>query len=409
VRAIASRRRKRSTAPFYLLFVATCGIAACTPSGTTKRGKRGKTEEHALPIIATPRAQAAFITNNGSDSLSAIDRDGTRVTTVAVDVDPDAREAPHHLAIDSRVGSLFVALAFPPPVVPSKDPHASHGNAETLGKLARVDLGTLAVTDLRGVDANPGDVILTHDRTRVLVTHFDMMRAMNAAAAGSPPASFFATLQVWNAKTLQKEGSRPLCVAPHGVITTADDKTAIVACYGSDELAIVDLTSPTLSSARFPLGAAQGVLGAPRYGPYSALLSPNEDEVVIADLEGADMRVFDLKSKHFLPDRTMTLGARVFMPEFVAATVIVAPLQSPDGLARIDIVKGEIEKRIAFTKEECQAPHVVRKTKDGRVYLVCEGDHTLPGAVAEIDPVTLAIKKRWVVGVYPDGIAFGED
>lgn len=384
-------------------------IAACTPSGTTKRGKRGKTEERALPAIATPRAQAAFVTNNGSDSLSAIDRNGTLVTTVAIDVDPSAREAPHHLAIDARAGSLFVAFAFPAPVVPSKDPHASHGNAETLGKLARIDLDTLGVKDLREVDANPGDVILTHDHARVLVTHFDMRRAMNAAAAGSPPSSFFATLQVWNAKSLQKEGSRPLCVAPHGVVTTADDKTAIVACYGSDELAIVDLTSPTLASARFPLGTAQGVLGAPRYGPYSSLLSPNEDEVVIADLEGADVRVFDLRAKHFLPERTMTLGARVFMSEFVSPTVIVAPLQSPDGLARIDIVKGEIEKRIAFTKEECQAPHVVRKTKDGRVYLVCEGDHTQPGAVAEIDPVTLAIKKRWVVGVYPDGIAFGED
>lgn len=394
---------------FYLFFAAACVIAACTPSGTTKRGKRGKTEERALPAIATPRAQAAFVTNNGSDSLSAIDRNGTLVTTVAIDVDPSAREAPHHLAIDARAGSLFVAFAFPAPVVPSKDPHASHGNAETLGKLARIDLDTLGVKDLREVDANPGDVILTHDHARVLVTHFDMRRAMNAAAAGSPPSSFFATLQVWNAKSLQKEGSRPLCVAPHGVVTTADDKTAIVACYGSDELAIVDLTSPTLASARFPLGTAQGVLGAPRYGPYSSLLSPNEDEVVIADLEGADVRVFDLRAKHFLPERTMTLGARVFMSEFVSPTVIVAPLQSPDGLARIDIVKGEIEKRIAFTKEECQAPHVVRKTKDGRVYLVCEGDHTQPGAVAEIDPVTLAIKKRWVVGVYPDGIAFGED
>ncbi|MEO6573304.1 MAG: hypothetical protein ABIP89_05670, partial [Polyangiaceae bacterium] len=68
-----------------------------------------------------------------------------------------------------------------------------------------------------------------------------------------------------------------------------------------------------------------------------------------------------------------------------------------------------IEKRIAFTKDECQSPHVVRKAKDGRVYLVCEGDHTAPGSVVEIDPMTLAIKKRWVVGVYPDGIAFGEN
>jgi hypothetical protein len=31
------------------------------------------------------------------------------------------------------------------------------------------------------------------------------------------------------------------------------------------------------------------------------------------------------------------------------------------------------------------------------------------GAVVAIEPVTLGIMKRWTVGVYPDGIAFGEE
>ena len=30
--------------------------------------------------------------------------------------------------------------------------------------------------------------------------------------------------------------ARPLCVAPHGVTTTKDDRTAFVACYGSGRL-----------------------------------------------------------------------------------------------------------------------------------------------------------------------------
>ena len=30
-------------------------------------------------------------------------------------------------------------------------------------------------------------------------------------------------------------------------------------------------------------------------------------------------------------------------------------------------------------------------------------------AVLEVDPVTLATRKRWAVGVFPDGIAFGDD
>jgi len=40
--------------------------------------------------------------------------------------------------------------------------------------------------------------------------------------------------------------------------------------------------------------------------------------------------------------------------------------------------------------------------------MVCEGDHTGPGSVLEIDPDSLATKKRWTVGVYPDGIDFGD-
>jgi hypothetical protein len=86
----------------------------------------------------------------------------------------------------------------------------------------------------------------------------------------------------------------------------------------------------------------------------------------------------------------------------------VAPLQGPDGIARVDVERGTIEARVATPADVCQNPHAAKRAKDGRVYVVCEGDHVGPGAVLEIDPRTLAIKRRWIVGVYPDGIAFGE-
>jgi hypothetical protein len=110
-----------------------------------------------------------------------------------------------------------------------------------------------------------------------------------------------------------------------------------------------------------------------------------------------------------LPERTMTLGARVMMPDFVDATTLVAPLQGPDGVARLDVETGAVGARVPFSPAVCQNPHAARRAKDGRVYVVCEGDHTAPGAIVEIDPRTLAVKRRWVVGVYPDGIAFGDD
>jgi DNA-binding beta-propeller fold protein YncE len=371
-----------------------------------KRHAATSTSAITLGIVPT---RAAYVTNNGSDTLSVLDRDGTHTEIRSLDLDPDAHEAPHHLAIDAAKKAVYVALSFPAPPSEAKGPHKGHGGAAVSGKIARLDLDSLSVTTTRDVDPNPGDLVLTSDHTRLLVTHFDLKRAMDAAMAGRPPSEMFATLQVWDTETLERVASRPLCVAPHGITATRDGRTAIVACYGSDEIAVVDLKSPTLTSARYPLGAAPGVPGAPQYGPYSTTLAPDEVEVVVADLEGQDLRVFDLGAKRFVPELEVALGARAFMPAFVDARVLLMPLQAPDGLARIDVSRARVEARIFFQGAACPSPHVARFAKDGRAYVVCEGDHVHPGVVLEVDPATLATKKRWEVGVYPDGIAFGDD
>jgi hypothetical protein len=44
-----------------------------------------------------------------------------------------------------------------------------------------------------------------------------------------------------------------------------------------------------------------------------------------------------------------------------------------------------------------------------RAFVVCEGDHVRAGSVIEIDPQSLEIRRRWEVGVYPDGLAFGDE
>lgn len=415
VKANAMRRPARArTRSFYIiglaltaLIAATSGCSSCKKSGdATKEGPLTPGAAIAIPI---PRA--AYVTNNGSDTISVLDRDGDTVTTVAIDLDPDEHEAPHHLAIDAATKSLFVALAFPPaPTKKKKDPHGAHGGASDPGRLARLALEDLSVTKETFVDENPGDVVLTHDHTRALVTHFDMKRAMDVAAkGGASPSTMFARLVVLDAKTLRSLGERPVCTAPHGVVTTRDDRTAFIACYGSDEIAIVDLGADGFPTSRIPLGASQGVPGVPRYGPYSVTLSPDESVVVVADLEGQDIRVFDRAKKQFVSEKTVPLAAKSFMPAFLDDKTILVPTQAPDGLARVDIAAAKVTGRGALTKAECALPHVVKVARDGRVFLVCEGDHIGSGSVLELDRETLAVKKRWTVGVYPDGIALPED
>lgn len=385
----------------------TSGCSTCNKKADGER--EGRLTPGAA--IAIPAARAAYVTNNGSDTISVFDRDGDAVIHVPIDLEPDEHEAPHHLAIDGASKSVFVALAFPPePSKKKKDPHGSHGGASDPGRVARLSLEDLAVTKEVDVDENPGDVVLTHDRTRVLVTHFDMKRAMDVAArGGASPSTMFARLVVLDAKTMKSLGERAVCTAPHGVVTTKDDRTAFVACYGSDELAMVDLSAEGFPTSRIPLGASQGVPGVPRYGPYSATLSPDESMVVVANLEGQDVRVFDRAKKQFVADKTVPLAAKAFMPAFLDDKTLLVPTQAPDGLARVDLEQAKVTARAALTKAECALPHVVKIAKDGRVYLVCEGDHTAPGSVVELDRESLAVKKRWPVGVYPDGIALPED
>ena len=354
-----------------------------------------------MPVgIAT--SAAAYVTDNGSDTISIFDRNGDRVVSRSVDVDPSAHEAPHHLAFDGA-GHLLVALSFPPDDA-SAGKHAGHGGSDSLGQVLRLDVATIGLAGAVDVDQNPGDVVLTHDRKRLLVTHFDMRRAMQNAKSGGSAASMFARLSMFDAATLKPLGARAVCVAPHGIALTKDDREALIACYGSDEIAVVELNDG-LAVSHVPIGARAAVLGAPVYGPYSIAVSPDGAIAAVADLESADVRVLQIARRE-LGD-AIAVGARAMMPDFAEERVLLVPLQGPDGLARVDLTKPEIERRVAYG-DECKNPHVVRVARDGRAYVVCEGDHKTPGAVLEIDKTTLATKHRWIVGVYPDGIAFGD-
>jgi DNA-binding beta-propeller fold protein YncE len=385
-----NEKAKRFTTVFYLVALAACKRSHAPPA-------------EPVPIAAR---SAAYVTNNGSDTIAVIDRDGDAVVTRSLDIDTSAHEAPHHLALDGA-GHLFVALAFPPAETNASDKHAGHGGSDSLGALLRLDQKTLAVETSRDVDQNPGDVVLTHDEKRLLVTHFDMRRAMQQAKAAAITSKMYARLMVLDTTTLDVVAARAVCVAPHGIAVAKDDSFAAIACYGSDEIAIVELGNPELPTAHVPIAATAGVPGAPRFGPYSIAIAPDQKRAIVADMESADVRVIDLAARQFLADSAIPLGARAMMPDFVSDTDALVPLQGPDGLARVDIAKGAVVARVAFGAE-CKLPHVARVAPDGRAYVVCEGDHKEAGAVLEIDPATLATKKRWVVGVYPDGIVFSD-
>src|SRR6478752_4492539 len=96
------RRTSRFTPSFYPAWIGVVALSMGLAASGCKKAKTSVTPGASVP---TPVAQAAYVTNNGSDSLSVFDRNGTTVTTVPVDVDPDEKEAPHHLAVDAKTGT----------------------------------------------------------------------------------------------------------------------------------------------------------------------------------------------------------------------------------------------------------------------------------------------------------------
>jgi DNA-binding beta-propeller fold protein YncE len=371
------------------LGIALCALLAC------KQKQVSTTRGAALPFLAR---DSIVVTNSGSDSLSVLNRKGTEVVSVSVDLDPSMHEAPHHVALDGK--DAFIAMAFPAEEQQKK--HGNHGRASVRGRVARLDAETLAVVEHAEVDENPGDIVKMHTREALLVTHFDMARALRAASKGEPPAAMFGSLQVWGSSPLVQKDARALCVAPHGMALTKDDSTLFVACYGSDELAIVNMS--TLLVSKVAVGTSPGVLGSPSYGPYAATLSPDESLVAVSTIESGSIRWFNRRAGQF--SHVRTLSGRAYMPAFVNATELIVPLQAPDGFARVSTL--EILKS-APSDARCLRPHAVSRAPTGEFYAVCEGDHVASGTVVELDADTLGIKRVWTVGVYPDGLAFGNE
>jgi YVTN family beta-propeller protein len=366
-------------------------------------GEAWPDRREALPRPASG-GPLALVTDNGSDTVSVVDVGGpSTLARVPVGLDPVAIDGPHHLDVDPVAGAVFTAFAYPPPSI-APGPHGNHGGSQAPGVLVKLALPDLRLLARATTDINPGDVKLTPDGSRVLVTHFDLLRAQAPAASEDDRRS---TLVVYEATTLKRVGAARVGQAAHGLTTSSDGRTAFVTCYGSDELALVALDDPALSVTRVPVGPGAGSGASLRYGPYAALLSADGKAVYVSNLESRDVRVFDIDRGAFDPTRVaLVRGAALFAALGPAGATLLVPVQSPDGLVALDATTLALRRGRSFTADECQHPHQAARAPDGSYLLVCEGDRKSPGALLRFDPDTLEIVGRTTLGVYPDAIAF---
>lgn len=373
-------------------------------------------EGDAYPVRSTPVEVPAggmgVVSDSLSDTISLIDLgSGERFASFPVGRNPVDIDGPHHVALDPSGGFAYVALSYP--VVGASGPHATHGSSARPGYAQKLALDDFRVLGQVRIDNNPGDIVLSQDRKRLVTSHFDLQLALKQALEDPTDIEAArATLAVIDPASMSESPPPaaeriPVCVAPHAVLLSEPDgATAYVACYGEDVIAVVRLDDPAAEVKRVPVGAgASGFPGEPSYGPYSAVRSPGGELIAIGNTASKDVRFFDVATESMLADKTFsTFGAPFFPGWSLDGKLLYVPTQQPDSVVVIDVEQATQIAARDFAPGECERPHVVELRDAATLLVVCEGDHVGAGSVLTLDAGTLETVSSTEVGVFPDAI-----
>lgn len=358
------------------------------------------------PVFGASAGRLAYVSNSLSDTIAVIDLEAFEsVAEVPVGRDPVDIDGPHHLAIDRERGLMYVALSYPKAFADT-GPH-THGMSERFGYAARLSLDDLRPLGEVRVDTSPGDIALSPSGERLVVSHYDLVRALEQTSLAERRASL-----VWfdSAESLglaeAAESRLVVCVAPHAVVFSRDERRVFVACTGEDTIGVIDLDERAVSS-RVPVASSIGDPGSPIHEPYALVADARVERLALSNLGSRTVSLFTAEET---PERLWTtpvIGAPYFAA-WLDAERLVVPLQSPSGVALIDAASGELLSEAGYGAGECLSPHEAVVSSEGRLFLVCEGDRVGPGAIVELDPDTLAVTRRLEVGVYPDRLLLRE-
>jgi YVTN family beta-propeller protein len=339
-----------------------------------------------------------YVANRQSDSVSVLDLDAmTELGQVPVGRDPVDIDGPRHVLLDAAQSAMFVALSYP---LVADSPHAlASSGGPRLGYVVELALDDLRPLGEARVAANPSELALADDGSALAVAHYDTVLALQSAPdIDSRRATVgFATELAGFADGSVRTELVPVCVAPAAVVYGADSTRAFVACTGEDSLASVDISTRTVT-ARVAAGPASA------NKPYALTRNANGTLLALSNQVAQAIGLFSAEAAP-VPVGNVSVPGVPFFADFLADSTLLVPLQGPSGVARVDVTTLAVTRAITFADDACENPSDVEQARDGRLFVVCEGDHYTPGAVVELDPTTLEITARVEVGVYPDRLA----
>ncbi|MGK3961247.1 YncE family protein [Sorangium sp. So ce118] len=394
--------------------LAAAALAGCSepdPIIETRYGAyEGEAYPSRLPEIVIPEGGMGVVSDSRSDTISLISlATGERFGVRSVGRDPVTIDGPHHVAVDPSRNALYVALSYPV-LAGTIGPHASHGSSTMAGYVQKLALDDMRVLGQVRVEPNPGDLVISEDGSRLVVSHYDLKRVIDNPGDIEAARSSLAVIEP---EQVLPSGSAapeliPVCIAAHGIaLSRPDGARAYVACYGEDVLAIVDLTDPGAEVKRVPVGPSPSRPN-PSYGPYAAVMSPDQKTIAVSNVHSRDVRFFDVESETFKdPDTNLPLfGAPYFVAWTPDSSRIYVPTQVPDAIFLIDVTDNNNTLAHRELSGECFRPHIASFEGGDGLFLVCEGDQTeTPGRVLRLDPETLETLSDTEVGLYPDAFA----
>jgi DNA-binding beta-propeller fold protein YncE len=360
------------------------------------------------PSLMTPKARLALVPNGGADTTSVVDLSGGKVRgQVPVGRSPLVVDGPHQIVADEAHGVAWVVLSYPASSAAAGQ--HTHGTSVRAGWVQRLSLTDLRPTGEIIVSANPGEIAVSQDGSRVVVSHFDLV----AAAKGQDLISKRATLGLIDPSTVLPFGTPQadellVCVAPHGLeLSRPDGATAYVACYGEDAVGVVNLVDTHAPVVLVPIAGSVGPPGSPLLGPYGLALSPDGKRLAIANKESHDVRVMDTVGRKMESFVAPLMGSALFPAWSRDGTRIFVPTQAKDTLTVLDAATGAVLLAHAFEPATCIAPldASLSPTEDS-LTLVCEGNATTPGAMVVLDPKTLDVRARLPLQAFPGRPAY---
>ncbi|MGK4007184.1 YncE family protein [Sorangium sp. So ce1036] len=395
--------------------LAAATLASCSGPDPILEYRYGAYEGDAYPNrrpeIVIPDGGMGVVTDSLSDTISLIALEtGERFGVRPVGRDPVTIDGPHRVAVDAAGGALYIALSYPD-VAGASGPHAVHGGSVMAGYVQKLALDDLRILGQVRVEANPGDVVISEDGGRVVVSHFDLKRSLDNPGDLEAARSSLAVLEP---DAVSPHGSAaptliPVCRAANGIaLSRPDGARAYVACYGDDALAIVDLTDPDAEVKLVPVGPdLSSDAHASSYGPYAVMMSPDQKTIAVSNTDSREVRFFDVASGTFDESRTIfTIGAPYFGAWTADGSVLYVPTQVPDTIVRIGVTPDAGAPVSRNIRDECLRPHLAELDEEHGLFIVCEGDQTVtPGKVLRLDPETLETRSEAEVGLFPDAFA----